>query len=80
MIETFEANLKGRDYVCGDVHGAYSRIEQFLEFVRSRYVLSINIVLNNVDSLHGYTDIHVLMLLSITHAKLFAGLQHIMLI
>jgi len=33
MIETFEANLKGRDYVCGDVHGAYSRIEQFLEFV-----------------------------------------------
>jgi hypothetical protein len=33
-VKTLEVNEIGRDFVCGDLHGAFERVEQFLEHVR----------------------------------------------
>lgn len=34
MRKTLEVNEVGRDFVCGDLHGAFERVEQFLEHVK----------------------------------------------
>jgi serine/threonine protein phosphatase 1 len=36
MIKHLSANLKGRDFVCGDIHGSFSCVERFLKEINFR--------------------------------------------